>query len=50
MRTPLPASAPEKDPSYDAVGAALNDLLAADHSWLDALEPFAIEWELIWPM
>ena len=30
--------------------AALNDLLTAEYPWLDYLEPFQVEWELIWPM
>jgi len=26
------------------------DHLAAPQTWLDTLKPFAIEWQLIWPM
>ena len=50
MRTPPPASTSDTDTSDRAVSGALNDNLAAAHPWLDTLEPFAIEWELIWPM
>ena len=50
MITPPPASASEIDMSDRAVSAALNDNLAAAYPWLDTLEPFAVEWELIWPM
>jgi len=32
------------------VTAPVNGLLAATQIWLDSLEPFVIEWELIWPM
>ena len=29
---------------------ASKDRLTAPHAWIDTLEPFAIDWELIWPM
>jgi len=48
MRNPLPAPAPDTaDRTLDRVR---KDHLAAHHSWLETLEAFAIEWELIWPM
>jgi hypothetical protein len=50
MRNPSPAAATDVDTADRPLAGALNDLLAAAHLWLDALEPFDIEWELIWPM
>ncbi|HXI43879.1 MAG TPA: hypothetical protein VNH83_28110 [Bryobacteraceae bacterium] len=39
---PVEAAAPADDSELDRV------LLA--HPWLKGLEPFYIEWELVWPM
>jgi hypothetical protein len=50
MRNPSPAPATDIDTADRPLAGAPNDLLAAAHLWLDALEPFDIEWELIWPM
>jgi hypothetical protein len=50
VRNPQYDSASEIDTSDRAVGGAPNDQLAAEHLWLDTLEPFVIEWELIWSM
>jgi hypothetical protein len=36
------AAAPADEPELDGV------LLA--HPWLTGLEPFYVEWELVWPM
>jgi hypothetical protein len=48
MRNPPPAPAPDTaDRTLDRVR---QDHLAAPDTWLDALKPFVIEWELIWPM
>ncbi len=40
----------EFSPATDSVEAVApaDDLLA--HPWLKGLEPFYVEWELIWPM
>ena len=43
-----PASA--SDTADRTLDGVRKDHLAASHPWLDTLEPFVIEWELIWPM
>lgn len=43
MRSPLPA------PAGDTADRPSTDSHALEN-WLDTLEPFCIDWELIWPM
>jgi hypothetical protein len=50
MRKPSPAPGPGIDNAELPIDRALDELLAAAYLWLDDLEPFYIEWELIWPM
>jgi hypothetical protein len=50
MRNPSPDPRPGIDTAERPIDRALNDLLSAAYPWLDALEPFYIDWELIWPM
>ena len=50
MRNPSQSPAPNSETTGYPFDAALNDLLTADYPWLDYLEPFQVEWELIWPM
>jgi hypothetical protein len=50
MRNASAPPGPDIDTAERPIDKALNDLLAAAHPWLDALEPFYIEWGLIWPM
>jgi hypothetical protein len=48
MRHPSPIPVPRTaDRPFDV---ARNGHLTAPYTWLDTLEPFAIDWELIWPM
>lgn len=48
MKDPSPDPTPEINTVDPRLDQELNLLLAA--YWFDALEPFDIEWELIWPM
>ena len=50
MKNASPARGPGIDADERPIDRALNDLLAVACPWLDALEPFYIDWELIWPM
>jgi hypothetical protein len=50
MRKTSPAPGPGIDSAELPIDRALDDLLAAAYRWLDDLEPFCIDWELIWPM
>jgi len=48
MRNPSHVPAPET--ADGPLDEARKDQLTATYTWFDALQPFAIEWELIWPM
>jgi hypothetical protein len=48
MRNPSPAPAP--DTAERAFDRMRKYQLDTPHTWLDALEPFVIDWELVWPM
>ena len=50
MRSPLFVRAPNTDTVDCPLDGSQVELPAAVHAWLDSLEPFVIEWELIWPM
>jgi hypothetical protein len=50
MRNPLLARAPDTDTVECPLDGSQLELSVAVHAWLDSLEPFAIEWELIWLM
>jgi len=48
MRNPSPVPSAER--ADHPLDEARRDHLTAPYTWLDSLEPFAIDWELIWPM
>jgi hypothetical protein len=48
MRDPSPV--PSTETADRPLDEARKDHLTAPYTWLDTLEPFAIDWELIWPM
>ena len=50
MRSTSPAPGPGVDTTECPIDRALNDPLGAEYAWLDAMEPFHINWELIWTM
>jgi hypothetical protein len=45
-----PSLAPSQETADRTPDEARKDQLTATYAWFDTLEPFAIEWELIWPM
>jgi hypothetical protein len=49
MRDPIPPAPDVPDIAGAAPDEELDSLLAC-HLWLDSLEPFYIDWELIWVM
>jgi hypothetical protein len=50
MKNPPPATAPAAHVLDHHFDGTTNDFPTAARSWLETLQPFGIQWELVWPM
>jgi hypothetical protein len=50
MKNPLPAMVPAADALDHHLDRRHNDFPTTARPWLETLQPFGIQWELVWPM